>query len=254
MRKVLSYSMVILFFTSIICFAQNNEMDPTAAQFYNEGNKLLKSGNYQGAIGKYSEALKTSEDHRIYYQLGITYKKLRNYEEAEKSFLASVKSDPKFAAGYNGLGGTYFVSGDYNKAIENFKKFAELSTKASYKSSANENISKCYAKLGESAKADGKYDQAIEYHKQAVSFSNYDASYLALAELYIETSQYDLALEAADKASNFRKSISRGGPFYYKGMAFKGKNEIEKAKENFEAGLKDNQYKSLCKYQLDLMK
>jgi outer membrane protein assembly factor BamD (BamD/ComL family) len=33
-------------------------MNPDAGKLYNEGNSLLKAGNYNGAIQKYDEALK----------------------------------------------------------------------------------------------------------------------------------------------------------------------------------------------------
>ena len=133
-------------------------MDPASAQFYNDGNKLLKAGDYQGAVTKYIEALKTSDDHRIHYQKGVAYKKMRKYSDAEASFTSCIKSNPNFGAGYNGLGGTFFVSGNYEKAIENYRKFVELSNKESMKKSGNEAIAKCFFKLGESSKSDGKFE------------------------------------------------------------------------------------------------
>ncbi len=140
------------------------------------------------------------------------------------------------------------------EAAESFKKFEELTKKKKLKNKAKEYIARSYSKLAETSKADGRYDEAINYLTQAVNYHDYDAAYLALAELYVETAQYEKALEAADKALNNRKSITRGGPYYYKGLAFKGKNDMIKAKENFESGKKDSKYKSLCEYEIKLMK
>jgi tetratricopeptide (TPR) repeat protein len=248
--KILTSSLLVFLFLSISLIAQNGEMDKAAAEFYNKGNKSLKAGDFQGALVSYDEALKTSQDYRIYYQRGITLKKMRKYEDAIGSFRKSVEVNPQFDIAYNGLGSTYFITGDYKSAVDAFKKFGELTQKESLKDKANQYVSRAYAKLGESAKADGKYDTAIEYWKQAVSYHNYDAAYLFLAEAYVETGKYNDALEAADKALNHRKKISKGGPLYYKGLAFKNLGENAKAKEAFEAGKKDKKYAKLCEYEL----
>lgn len=234
--------------------AQNSEMDPDAAKFYNEGNKALKSGNFQGAITKYEEALKTSTDYRIYYQQGLTFKKLRKYDEAIVAFEASNKSNPKSYLGYNGLGGIYFQQGKYIKAIEAFEKFKELTDKNSLKARGDEYIAKSYTKLATAAKADYKNDKALEYLNKAIDHNKYDAAYLLLAELYTDLGQFDKALSASDNALNNRKTITSGGPLYYKGKAFNGKNDIAKAKEAFTQGRKDSKYRQLCDYELNLLK
>ena len=92
---------------------------------------------------------------------------------------------------------------------------------------------------------------------EAVNNYNYDAAYLTLAEIYVELGKYDKSLSAADNAINYRTSkskISKGAPYYYKGLAFKGKDEVDKAKENFQIASKDKQYKSSSEYELKNLK
>lgn len=251
MKKTFLVISMILF--AALTFAQNSEMDPQAAEKYNEGNKMLKAGNFAGALENYDAALSTSQDYRIYYQKGVTLKKLHKYEDAIGAFKSAIENNPDFSIAYNGLGGTYFVTGQYQEAIDAFNKFGEKADKASYKAKANEYIARAYTKLGEDAKRDGNYSKAIEHLKNAVDSYDYDAAYLLLAEAYVETANYEGALEAADKALNNRKSISKGGPFYYKGLAFKKMGDNAKAKDMFEEGRKDSKYKSLCDYELKLM-
>ncbi len=252
MKRIFNLLITFLF-VSISIFAQDAEMDAEAAKAYNEGNSKLKAGDYSGAISNYDLALKSSNDYRIYYQKGVSLKKLRKFDEAETAFKEAIKSNPNFDLAYNGLGGLYFSKGSYQEAIDNFVKFEQLTEKNSLKAKANEYISKCYTKLGSSAKSDGKYPQAVDYLAKAVEHFDYDAAYLMMAETYIEMGQFEKALSAANNALEHRKSISVGGPYYYQGKAYKGLNDLANAKESFNKGLKDSKYKSLCDYELKLM-
>ena len=96
-------------------FAQ--EMNPEAGKLYNEGNSLLKAGNFRGAIDNYDKALAIEKDYRIYYQKGVAQKKAGDVPGAMTSFEESLKLKNDFEAGYNALGGVYFSMGDYDKSI-----------------------------------------------------------------------------------------------------------------------------------------
>ncbi|GJQ61902.1 MAG: hypothetical protein SCALA702_09550 [Melioribacteraceae bacterium] len=246
--------MVLFLFVVSLSSAQTLEDNKEAGTAYNEGNALRKAGNYAGALEKYDLALQSVQDYRVYYQKGIVLKKLNKYSEAEEAFAKCITANAEFALAYNSLGGTYFIDGKYQEAIDNFLKFKELATKKSHKEKADEYIARSYAKLGLSAKNDGKFKQSIDYLKKAVEHFDYDAAYLALAQVYVEQGEYDSALEAADKAANYRKSIPKGGPYYFKGLAFKNKKDLAKARENFEIAKKDPQYKTNSEYELKLMR
>lgn len=247
--KILTSSLIVLFILSVNLMAQG-EMDDATKKIYNEGNKSMKAGDFQGAILKYDEALKTSQDYRIYYQKGITLKKMNKNKDAVEAFLNATKSNPKSEISYNGLGSTYHRTGQYVLAIEAYKKFYELATKQVYKDKANSNISLSYTELAKAAKADADYDKAIGYALEAVSHKNYDSAYLILAEAYYQNTNYTKVLEAADNALNYRKTITKGGPHYYKGLAFLKLGEKDKAKEAFLEGKKDKTYAENCKYEL----
>lgn len=249
-RLFLSIFLIVL---TISLKAQSLEDNQEAAQLYNDGNKLTKAGNYLGAVEKYDAALKSVKDYRVYYQKGVTLKKLNKYNEAEQAFLKCAEANPQFDLAYNGLGGAYFSDGKYLEAADAFKKFEELTQKAKLKTQAKEYRARALTKLASDVKADGKYDKAIEHLKDAVADFKFDAAYLLLAEIYVETQRYTEALAAADNALNSRKTITKGGPLYYKGKAFKGMEDISKAKEAFIAGKSDPKYKGLCEYELKLM-
>lgn len=255
--KKMMYLVSVFLFAFSITIAQDAEMPPEAATLYNEGNKLLKSGDYNGAISKFDGAIKLSQDYRIYYQKSIALKKQRKYQEAEGALQKCIDANPSFAQAYNGMVTNYYALGEYQKAIDNFKKFQETIGDAKLAKKADQYIGLSYTKLGQTAKSNGSYDDAIAHLQEAVNHYDYDAAYLFLAEIFVETGEFSQALEAADKAINNRASnskISKGAPYYYKGLAFKGMNDNAKAKENFEVAVKDAQYKGVAQHELNLMK
>ncbi|MBU1098557.1 MAG: hypothetical protein CVV23_04075 [Ignavibacteriae bacterium HGW-Ignavibacteriae-2] len=255
-KKVLLIFSVFLLAANFL-FAQEKAMDPEAAKLYNQGNKFVKSGQFQGALENYEAALKIQKHPNIYYQKSVVYKKMRNFDQAVESYKKCLELDPKFIIAYNGLGTTYYSLERFEDAIANFEKYIELNKDKKQNKTTEKYISYAYTKLGQSAQRDGKFELAVQMLKKAVANYDYDAAYLSLAEVNIALGSYDDALAAADKAINTRtasSSISKGAPYYYKGLAFKGKTDIAKAKENFLISLKDNQYKANSQYELNQLK
>ncbi len=254
--------LAVLFFTVSLgsVFAQSDEsaegsaMDPKAGEAYNKGNELMKAGNYTAAIKSYDAALAVEKDYRIYYQKGIALKKANQNKDAEEAFKASIKANPDFDLAYNGLGSVYFSTGDIDKAIENFEKFGEKTKKENLKKTAKEYISRAYAKKGADELNNGNQQKAISSLNKAVENADYDAAYLSLAKAYVETSDYNKAVDAASNALKHRKTISKGGPYYYLGVAYKNLGDAEKAKENLQQASSDNTYKKLAEYELETMR
>jgi tetratricopeptide (TPR) repeat protein len=232
-------------------FAQ--DMNPDAGKLYNAGNKLLKEGNYSGAIDNYNNALAIEKDYRIFYQRGVAQKKTRNLEDAKNSFEECLKLNKDFYGGYNALGGVYFQMGDYTEAIKNFEKVLELTDKADIQKKVKKNLSLAYAKLGNQLLTDGNATKGIGYLTKAVEYNNYDAAYLSLAKIYSEIGEWDKSISASYDALQYRSKISKGGPYFYMGVSYKGKGENDKAKEMFNKAKGDTEYKKTAEYELSLL-
>jgi tetratricopeptide (TPR) repeat protein len=253
MKKVLNIALSVFLLIATVSFAQEGAMDKEAAKLYNQGNKQKKSGDYDGALASYQEALNKSKDYRIYYQLSSVYKKKRDFAKAEEMLHKCLEVNPKFNTAYNALGTTYYSWGKYEKAVESFKKYAENTNKKKNKKRAQKYIGLAYTKLGDQALKDKNYDKATEYLMNAVSNYNYDAAYLKLADIYLDKGNYQKALEAADNAVNYRdkkSKVPKGAPYFYKGMAYKGLHNIAKAKENFKKASKDKRYRDRSKHEM----
>lgn len=244
--------LLILFIVSVLqIYAQ--EMNPEAAKLYNAGNDKLKAGNYDAAINNYNDALKIQQDYRIYYQKGIAQKKAGKLEDAKNSFEEGIKLKSDYEGSYNALGGVLFSMGKLSEAITNFEKVLQISTNGNVKNTVKKNLAKAYAKLGTNEMSNGNSSKAIEYLSKSVEYDNYDAAYLSLAKLYSETGDYDKSISASESAMKYRSSISKGGPYYYMGVAYKFKGDTSKAKEMFNNAKADPQYKKTAEYELSVL-
>ena len=235
-------------------FVIAQEMNPEAGKLYNEGNSLLKAGNFRGAIDNYDKALAIEKDYRTYYQKGVAQKKSGDVSGAMASFEESLKLKNDFEAGYNALGGVYFSTGDYDKSITNFEKVLTLSTNTSIQKKVKKNLALAYSKLAKTEMQNGNSTKAIEDLNKAVGYNNYDAAYLSLAELYSQLNEYDKCIDASENALKYKSSISSGGPYYYMGVAYKGKGDNQKAVEMFQKAKNDASYKKTAEYELSLLK
>lgn len=242
---------IIYLASSLSVFSQ--EMNPEAAKLYNAGNEKLKAGLYAAAITNYEEALKIQVDFRILYQKGMAQRKSGKLQEAKNSFEECIKLKPDFDGSYNALGGVFFSMGNLNEAISNFEKVLSISNNNSTKNTVKKNLAKAYAKLGANEISSGNSAKAIEYLTKSVGYDNYDAAYLSLAKLYSETGDYDKSLAACESAMKYRSSISKGGPYYYMGVAYKYKGDSAKAKEMFNNAKSDPQYKKTAEYELSIL-
>lgn len=250
-------SMFFLIFIFLLTTTRSilpQDMNPEAAKLYNAGNEKLKAGNYGAAITHYDDALKIQKDYRILYQKGIALRKSGKLHEAKETFEECIKLKSDFDGSYNALGGVFFALGNMNEAITNFEKVLQISTNNNTKNTVKKNLAKAYAKLGTNEMANGNSKKAIEYLNKAVELDNYDAAFLSLAKIYSETGEYDKTIAASENAIKYRSTISKGGPYYYMGIAYKFKGDNNKAKEMFNNAKVDPQYKKTAEYELSLLK
>ncbi len=243
-----------LIFLGIAILGNAQEMKPEAGKLYNEGNALLKEGNINESIEKYSAALLIEKDYRIYYQKGVALKKADRLVEAKESFEECLKLNKDFEGGLNALGGVFFSMGNFTEAIANFDKVLNSKANNTTKAKVKKNISLAYAKLGNQSLASGDANKGIEYLKKAVENDNYDAAYLSLAKVYSELGKWDDSIAASLNALKYRSKITKGGPYYYMGISYKGKGDMNKAKENFKLAAADPTYKKTADYELGLLK
>ncbi len=242
-------AILIVIFLNFSLYAQ--EMNPDAAKLYNEGNQKMKEGNYSAAIQLYEQALKIQKDYRIHYQKGIAHRRMNQLDQAYADLTEALKLKSDFDLAYNALGTLEYTRGNYEQSVNNFLKALELTKNSQLKNEAQKNISLAYLKLADQNLKSFEYDKAIDNLKKSIQYNEKnDAAYLALARAYVETAKFDEALVAADNALKYRSKVSKGGIYYYKGLALKNLGKLNEAKASFEEGRKDPTYKTVCEYEI----
>ena len=93
---------------------------------FNEGVAASAAGNFDEAIAKFNEALKTNPQCAdCYYNIGVANIGKKDYDKAEEAYKKAVEVKPS-ADAYNGLASVYTTQRKFDLAQEASKKAAEL--------------------------------------------------------------------------------------------------------------------------------
>ena len=93
---------------------------------FNEGVAASAAGNFDEAIAKFNEALKTNPQcGDCYYNIGVANAGKKDYDKAEEAYKKAIEVKPS-AEAYNGLAGIYTSQRKFDQAQEAGKKAAEL--------------------------------------------------------------------------------------------------------------------------------
>ena len=96
----------------------------TAIDYYNRGVTKALSGDYQGAIADYNEAIKLKSDYaEAYNNRGISKVKLGDNQAAIADFNQAIKLKPDYADAYMGRGFSKNNLKDYQGAITDFNQW-----------------------------------------------------------------------------------------------------------------------------------
>ena len=150
----------------------------------------------------------------------------KDWQNQDTLWLSAAKTSPSSSQNHNNLGDLYARQGDYQKAIEEFKKAIEI--KPNY-GDAYHNLANIYHQIGDN-------EQAIENYQKALSFNpNLWQSYQNLAATYFEKEDFAKSLEYMSKAIQINP---QGEELYINtSIIYIKLNENEKAKEVIQKAL-----------------
>ena len=127
-------------------------------KFDQEGRSTLK------AIAEYTKAIELDpKGADAYYNRGIAYGKLKQYDKAITDYTKAIELDPKGADAYCNRGITYEKLKQYEKAITDYTKAIKYDPKSAYYNSRGN----AYRELKQFDKAIADCNKAIEFDKRS---------------------------------------------------------------------------------------
>jgi tetratricopeptide (TPR) repeat protein len=92
-----------------------------------KGNGCLTSGDFQGAIDAYTEAIGHDPNDKVFYSnRSAAYASMKNFEKALEDGNKCVELEPSFAKGYGRAGAALHGMGQYEEAVEIYNKGLEV--------------------------------------------------------------------------------------------------------------------------------
>ena len=176
------------------------DTQPAAYQAYIQGRGYLlefsKPEDIDNAIAEFSQAIKIDPNYALgYAELGRTYlagfqkfaKDNTWIEQASRNCEKALSLNPNLVEGHVCLGGVYNVTGQYEKAVEEFQRSMKSEPGSE---DALRGLADAYTNLGKFADAEAAYKQAVALRP------NYWAVYSWLGEFYFGQNRYADAAQA----------------------------------------------------------
>jgi tetratricopeptide (TPR) repeat protein len=159
---------------------------------------------------------------------------LRNYDQAILYYQAYLIKDPEAVMVMLTIGDCYQEKGDLEKAIEQFHKIVDKTSKDPLDKVIT---ARALARIGECHYKKGDLDQAQEFFRRSLENDPEDELIAYnLAEIYFSRQKTDEAIRFYSQAIQVAPSWS--DPYYKLGHAYLNKADYEKAQEAFKKLLK----------------
>ena len=156
----------------VLTFLCSPAMSETAADWFNKAIALSDGKKFTDphkAILYLSNAIKIQpNDAEIYYNRGVAYENLGQYQPAIKDYNQAIIIKPAYSEAFYNRGTIYSEIGQYQQAINDFNQAISLQP----------NDAEAYHGRGFTYDKLGQYQRAIEDYNQAISLQpNYASAY-----------------------------------------------------------------------------
>ncbi len=149
-----------------------------------------------------------------------------DWQNQDTLWIAAAKTSPSSSQNHNNLGDLYGRNGNYEKAIEEFKRAIELNPKYA---DAFHNLANTYQQIEKMDLAIENYEKAIEFNPQLWQ------SYQNLAAIYFNQENFQKAGQYQEKAVEINPE--NASLHFNLGVIYAKNNEKEKADKEFQKAL-----------------
>jgi len=192
----------------------------------NLGEAYLAGGNLTAALRELKKAESFDpEDHITQFDIGLVYYYRERYDQAIQQFEKAIQLKPDFAPAINSLGNAYLEKGEWDNAIEAYRKIAE-DVFYGTPHFAVSNMALAYYQKGD-------YRQAEKYFLEALKLNPDFANALGgLGMTYTAMGRYAEAAQKLERA--VRKNPKLPQLHYELARAYRGLGDRQKAREEFQ--------------------
>ena len=179
---------VLLVAAVIVSWPLSGIKKPGAAGYNNLANAYSKQGRVDEAIKTALKAIETQPDYGVaHYNLGNLYARRGQFDTAQRHFEEALRLYPNYADGHSNYGQLLAERGDLDTGIMHFRKAIEL----------NPTLGRAHLNLGVALAKKGNLDEAIRTLREAVRVApeSAEASYY-LGSVYAAQNRYQEAVDA----------------------------------------------------------
>ena len=218
---------IVLIMNFASCATQNKKKKEKEATAYRRvGEAYLQQGNFAAAIKEFKKAeAKKADDHLLQYDLGLTYARLKKYDDAIVHYKKAVEISPNYGPAINGLGNAYAGMEDWDQAIFYYKKVTKDVLYAT--------PHLAYSNLGNAYYYKGDLEQSERYYREALEIRpDFITALSGLAQTYIAMGRMPEAVDKLEKA--VRKAPNTAVLHFQLGRAYQLALEFEKAYRSYQ--------------------
>jgi len=190
-------------------------------------------GQMESAItAKKNEINLVPDDSGNFVYLSTLYNENKQYDEAITAAKRAIELQPN-APAYNNLGWAYAKKGEYDAAIESYRKGIEINANLGY---LHTNLGDAYVLKKEFSEAAPAFNKAVELEPNNV----FIISRLALS--YYNTGRYDDALSAVNRLFSLQvktatKETEAATSFGIRGLIYRSKGNSDEAMKDAEKAM-----------------
>ncbi|CAL9114534.1 unnamed protein product [Musa textilis] len=198
------------------------------------GTSLKLAGNTDEGIQKYLEALKVDSHYApAYYNLGVVYSEMMQYDLALSCYEKAVVERPLYAEAYCNMGVIYKNRGDLEAAIACYERCLTVSPNFEI---AKNNMAIALTDLGTKVKLEGDINQGVAYYKKALYYNwHYADAMYNLGVAYGEMLKFDMAIVFYELALHFNPHCAEACNNL--GVIYKDRDNLDKAVECYQMAL-----------------
>ena len=186
---------IIVFIFLVLIFLCSTALSETAVDWFYKANALSDGKKYTDpikAIEYLNNAIKLQpDDETYYYNRGVAYDNLGQYQPAIKDYNQAISLKPDYAEAFHNRGTIYSEIGQYQLAIKDFNEAIRL----------HPNDAEAYHGRGFAYDKLDQYQRAIEDYNQAIRLQpDYTKAYNNRGINYLSQGKNTLGCSDAQKA------------------------------------------------------